>query len=148
MFDNEECTQLFMAHLNTSFAGLLTLSEANVVGRSAALCSFGILLEFGSPSVRNQIASEVAPFAILYGHCNDLPISLVEKINSGASIADEEVYDDDVERLQAAAYCLGVVALTAPHIVVEHFPTVIQTVRFDLVLRACLFFRVYFPDTD
>lgn len=135
VFDKEECTQLFMTHFNTPFTGLLVLPEANMAGRAAALCIFGNLLEFGSPLTRRQIASEVVPVVLLYGRCNDLPSSLISKIQSNLSIENEDVYDDDVDRVQQAAYCLGVIAVTAPQVLIENFDATMTTVgRFKTAL--------------
>lgn len=119
VFDKEECTALFMTHLNTPFSGILTLPEANMAGRSAALCIFGILLESGSPSIRERVAAEIFPILMLYGRCNDLPASITEKINAGLPV--DEVYDEDVDRVQAAAYCIGGMFTCSLYFIALHF---------------------------
>lgn len=119
-----------MTHLNTPFTGLLTLPEANMAGRSAALCIFAILLESGSPSIRRRIANEIIAVVLLYARCNDLPASLNQKI--GTHLPNDDIYDIDVERLQAASYCLGVIATTAPQVFLDNIDVSITTVSLSI----------------
>lgn len=128
MFNSKECTDLFMVHLNIAYSGLLTLPEASLAGRAAALSVFGAILEYGDQTTGSAVAAELISVVLLYAKCNVLPDSKGRRRTAAAVAEAEDAYVWDVSRVKAAVYCLSVIADKFPRVILENIESTVATV--------------------
>lgn len=97
----EGCATLFETHLNMPFRSLLSYEGANKLGKVAALCAFAEAINCGGSELAERYARHYLPFAMLHG--------IVPEGNY-----DDDDEDNDIMRIQAAAFGIGVVAERQP----------------------------------
>eukprot|EP00914_Ancora_sagittata_P007474 GHVO01014675.1.p1 GENE.GHVO01014675.1~~GHVO01014675.1.p1 ORF type:complete len:1028 (+),score=209.00 GHVO01014675.1:116-3199(+) len=87
-------------YIKAPYTAMLGVEEVNMSGRVAALCIFSDYIEYGG-ELAIPIAADFLPVALVFARCNE---------------TDDADNDDDVLRVQAASYGVGVVCHRVPQV--------------------------------
>jgi len=116
---------LFHAHLQPVYSPFLTSpilpadphNETNSLAQVAAICIFADAIDLGGPDTQQYAADFMG---VVMGTV------VCDAITDAQRAADDEPYDEDVLRVQASAFAIGVLGNRAPQVLQPRLPEAIQ----------------------